>query len=286
MKLVRRDKISVLDAAIEYGNLPEGTKKNCKIMKPHLGLMNNERPEKAICRIVDYMGYGDYLERQNMKDSKIFILKSIAANESTLQHFIGRLTELAQIIKEKENDSDCKFILSTIHSSKGLEYDNVYLMDVCDGVFPENVRDSKSATPEEMKEYEEERRLFYVGVTRAKNTLCIFKSDKVSTFCNELLNKQSTTPVANSKKPSMATVARNSSYNTAPSSFDNRESLASYKQFCENISQKKTVNHSVFGIGEVVSQDMEHITIRFGVKERMLSLKSMYEKGLLVGVPL
>jgi len=281
-EISEKRQISVLDAAMQYGYLPENTKNSCKSMKTHLGLMINERAEKAIRRIVDYMGYGDYLERQNIKDSKIFILNSIAAYESTPQSFISRLNELAQIIKEKENDSDCKFILSTIHSSKGLEYDNVYLMDVCDGVFPENVRDPKSATPEEMKEYEEERRLFYVGVTRAKNTLCIFKSDKVSTFCNELLNKQSTTPVAISKKPSMATVARNSSYNTAPSSFDNRESLASYKQFCENISQKKTVKHSVFGIGEVVSQDMEHITIRFGVKERMLSLKSMYEKGLLV----
>ncbi|WP_092451602.1 ATP-dependent helicase [[Clostridium] fimetarium] len=274
--------ITVLDVAIEYGYLAENTKKSCKSMKTHLRLMNNERAEKAIRRIVDSMGYGDYLERQNIKDSKIFILKSIAENESTPQAFISRLNELAQIIKEKENDSDCKFILSTIHSSKGLEYDNVYLMDVCDGVFPENVRDPKSATPEEMKEYEEERRLFYVGVTRAKNTLCIFKSDYVSTFCNELLNTQAITPVAISKKPSMATVARNSSYNTAPSSFDNSESLENYKQFCEDISQKKTVKHKVFGIGEVISHDIEHITIRFGVRERMLSLRSMYELELLV----
>ena len=281
-EISEKRQISVLDAAIEYGNLPEGTKKNCKIMKTHLGLMNSERPEKAICRIVDYMGYGDYLERQNMKDSKIFILKSIAANESTLQHFIGRLTELAQIIKEKENDSDCKFILSTIHSSKGLEYDNVYLIDICDGVFPENVRNPKSATTEEMKEYEEERRLFYVGVTRAKNTLCILKSDKASTFCNELMSNQSTGPVSISKKPLTKTVVRNSYYSTPPSSLNNREGLANYKQFCEDISQKKTVKHRVFGIGEVIVQDFDHITIQFGVKERKLSLKSMYENELLV----
>ena len=174
-EISEKKQISILDAAIQYGYLPEGTMKNCKSMKMHLGLMINERAEKAIRRIVDSMGYGDYLERQKMKDSKIFILKSLAANESTPQAFISRLTELAQNIKEKENDFDCKFILSTIHSSKGLEYDNVYLMDICDGVFPENVRDPKSATAEEMKEYEEERRLFYVGVTRAKNTLFIFQ---------------------------------------------------------------------------------------------------------------
>jgi len=280
-EISEKKQISILDAAIQYGYLPEGTLKSCKSMKMHLGLMINERAEKAIRRIVDSMGYGDYLERQKMKDSKIFILKSLAANESTPQAFISRLTELAQNIKEKENDFDCKFILSTIHSSKGLEYDNVYLMDICDGVFPENVRDPKSATTEEMKEYEEERRLFYVGVTRAKDTLCIFKSDKVSTFCNELLNKQAITPVVISRKSLTKTGARNSYYSTPPSSLNDRESLVNYKQFCENIRLKKMVKHRVFGIGEVISQDSDHITVRFGVRELMLSLKAMYEHELL-----
>jgi len=132
-----------------------------------------------------------------------------------------------------------------------------------------------------MKEYEEERRLFYVGVTRAKDTLCIFQSDKVSTFCNELLNKQSTTPVAISQKPLMKTGARNSYYSTPPSSFNNREGLVNFKQFCENISEKKMVKHRVFGIGEVISQDFDHITVRFGERELMLSLKAMYEHELL-----
>ena len=49
--------------------------------------------------------------------------------------FLNRLDELAMIIKNKKNNYDCKFTLSTIHSSKGLEYDTVYIMDVKDGVF-------------------------------------------------------------------------------------------------------------------------------------------------------
>ena len=51
----------------------------------------------------------------------------------------------------------------------------VFLMDVCDGVFPNKTSGSVySATPQERKEFEEERRLFYVGMTRAKNDLNIF----------------------------------------------------------------------------------------------------------------
>jgi len=96
------------------------------------------------------------------------------------------------------------------------------------------------------------------------------------------MSNQSTGPVSISKKPLTKTVVRNSYYSTPPSSLNNREGLANYKQFCEDISQKKTVKHRVFGIGEVIAQDFDHITVQFGVKERKLSLKSMYENELLV----
>ena len=63
------------------------------------------------------------------------------------------LLEIAMIIKNKKNNYDCKFTLSTIHSSKGLEYDTVYIMDVKDGVFPEKVvANRKNATDEEIIE--------------------------------------------------------------------------------------------------------------------------------------
>ena len=56
--------------------------------------------------------------------------------------------------------------------AKVLEYDTVYIMDVKDGVFPEKVvANRKKATDEEIKTYEEERRLYYVAVTRAKNQI-------------------------------------------------------------------------------------------------------------------
>ena len=138
------------------------------------------------------------MEKANIKDSKLSIIQAIAYNEPSALALISRLDELATLIKEKPYDSECKFILSTIHSSKGLEYDKVYIMDAVDGIFPENVianYEKRKAKDEEAKEYEEERRLYYVGVTRAKNELCIFEFDEGSKFTNELLgieNKKST----------------------------------------------------------------------------------------------
>ena len=62
------------------------------------------------------------------------------------------------------------------------------MMDVCNKIFPQQViTNYKKALPQEIKEFEEERRLFYVGMTRAKNELNIFTFDDVaSSFVNDL----------------------------------------------------------------------------------------------------
>lgn len=180
--------IPVIDSALRYGRIPKGTEKSLKAMKTHIESILEESAYKAVYRIVNFMGYSAYLERAKIKDGKISILQALAANEKTLEDFLNRLDELAMIIKNKKNNYDCKFTLSTIHSSKGLEYDTVYIMDVKDGVFPEKVvANRKKATDEEIKTYEEERRLYYVAVTRAKNQLCIFDFKDSSTFNNQLL---------------------------------------------------------------------------------------------------
>lgn len=180
--------IPVIDSALRYGRIPKGTEKSLKAMKTHIESILEESAYKAVYRIVNFMGYSAYLERAKIKDGKISILQALAANEKTPEDFLNRLDELAMIIKNKKNNYDCKFTLSTIHSSKGLEYDTVYIMDVKDGVFPEKVVDNrKKATDEEIKTYEEERRLYYVAVTRAKNQLCIFDFKDSSTFNNQLL---------------------------------------------------------------------------------------------------
>ena len=104
-----------------------------------------------------------------------------------------RLDFLNKTIAEKENDSRVPLILSTIHSSKGLEYDNVYMIDVMDGVFPKatnppaRIKDPNDVTPEQ-EQYEEERRIFYVGATRAKKRLYIFTfKQAASTFSREMI---------------------------------------------------------------------------------------------------
>jgi len=69
-------------------------------------------------------------------------------------------------------------VLSTIHASKGLEYDRVFLIDAVDGIFPSvNPRKGNDLSDEERVALEEERRLFYVGATRARRQLVLLTCD-------------------------------------------------------------------------------------------------------------
>ena len=85
----------------------------------------------------------------NMEDWIIFV-----------KHYEEKLKEMK---KKKKKEGVC---LSTFHSAKGLEWDIVYVVDCNDGITPFG----KAETPEEL---EEERRMFYVAATRAKDILCL-----------------------------------------------------------------------------------------------------------------
>jgi len=181
--------ISIFSAIFGYFDLKPHMRRNLKALETHFHNMRTETPDKAIHRIVHFMGYGEYIERSGSDASKLFIMKTIADKEETIDGFLNRMEELKTIIQEKRNYSSCPFILSTIHGSKGLEYDNVFLIDVQDGIFPEEVPvDLKHIAKDELETYEEERRLFYVGVTRAKHNLYLFKTQQKSTFISQLLN--------------------------------------------------------------------------------------------------
>ncbi|WP_292214845.1 ATP-dependent helicase [Butyrivibrio sp.] len=181
----------ILDAAEEI-ELNKRILGNVRSLRTHFMHMTSDSPIKAINRIQKYMGYGDYLKDNNIDDNKLFTLQMLAKNENTIPGFLDRLEELKDILSQRKENYRSKLILSTIHSSKGLEYDTVILIDVVNGVFPGKIIKSfAQATPEEKRENEEERRIFYVGMTRAKDKLIIFKyKDKASVFVGELCPKE------------------------------------------------------------------------------------------------
>lgn len=204
--------LSVWDVALRHGGLNAYTKGKVRAIQTHMRNLRKESAGRAVHRIVEYMGYREYMERSEIKDTKLDILRILADQEDSPSHLVDRLEELRQVLKEKPQERDCPFILSTIHASKGLEYDSVYLLDVIDGVLPAQIpKDLKKAEKAELEAYEEERRLFYVGITRAKDQLYVFTmKTQHSAFCDELFQR---TPKKSSVKPAPAYSG------TAPSSW-------------------------------------------------------------------
>lgn len=195
--------ISVWNAAVRYHGLSDYTMSSVQNTRMHMQQLLTERGDKAVKRILYYMGYQEYLERCGLKADKIEILRILGSREDSMAGLLQRLRELQDILTRKETDYSCNFILSTIHASKGLEYDTVYLMDVTDGILPaQMLKNPEKASGEERENYEEERRLFYVGATRAKSQLYVFTTGKPHSFCKELLSHPVTCRVKRKGIPS------------------------------------------------------------------------------------
>lgn len=87
--------------------------------------------------------------------------------EATLSEFLAEVALVADI--DKVGDKDEKVLLMTLHSAKGLEFPHVYLAGMEDSVFPSYM----TIVSDDKSDMEEERRLAYVGITRAKEELTL-----------------------------------------------------------------------------------------------------------------
>ncbi len=117
--------------------------------------------------------YGVYAAERKMDAGKLDILRLLAANVNTTQDLLDRMEALRDMMRSPTPAPNSNLTISTIHSSKGLEYHSVILMDVFDGILPSTTK--AEVTDRETEQiYEEERRLCYVAMTRARQDLTLF----------------------------------------------------------------------------------------------------------------
>lgn len=153
---------------------------------------------------------GDYIRQYDeaIQSGRKNVLSSINRCAENLQH---------KPLQPQENKKEAIHLL-TMHASKGLEFDTVYLPDCQEGKIPY----SRSCAPEEI---EEERRMFYVAMTRAKRELCLYayqgKSGKdiPSRFLKCFSESHSSTSSSNSA------VSRYSSKASATASYSSSSSI-------------------------------------------------------------
>jgi DNA helicase-2/ATP-dependent DNA helicase PcrA len=131
------------------------------------------RPSAAkMLRLVIDAGYDDYLKenfanyRNRLEDLEQLAIFAYQFN--SVEDFLTQLALLTNVEAEDDqaaNRDNEQLRLSTIHQAKGLEFDAVFVIMLCDGLFPSE----RSLNSEDGEE--EERRLFYVAITRARNEL-------------------------------------------------------------------------------------------------------------------
>jgi DNA helicase-2/ATP-dependent DNA helicase PcrA len=95
--------------------------------------------------------------------------------DATLESFLQDISLLTSA--DRKNENNINFVtLMTLHSAKGLEFNSVHIAGCDDGILPSRVSSDELSPAEKMERLEEERRLFYVGLTRAKKHLFLYTS--------------------------------------------------------------------------------------------------------------
>lgn len=137
------------------------------------GYNKNVNIQDVLIDIMSTFNYDKYIRSREDKNSLVASKQVICAFLEICDSFNNidkksrnNVDELFSFIrKSKQLTHDSKIRLSTIHKAKGLEADNVFIIGVDDGVFPFGEEDTK--------EYDEEKRLFYVAITRPRDNLTI-----------------------------------------------------------------------------------------------------------------
>ena len=176
--------ISFFDALARAEEIPGIGKAAAKIA-PFVGFIKGLRVqvdymsvETLIEQIVEDTGYVHELELEETEEARArienideLLSKAAAFDEETENGGLsGFLEEVALIADIDSLDEDSDYVvLMTMHSAKGLEFKNVYLAGMEDGLFPSYM----TITSDDPTEIEEERRLCYVGITRAKERLTL-----------------------------------------------------------------------------------------------------------------
>ncbi|MFC5529762.1 ATP-dependent helicase [Cohnella yongneupensis] len=290
---------SVFDNLLEHVPLQAYQVKQIEQSRDTFQEMQGMPPLEAIRVIRDRLGYEKAIEKmcEKLGFRKEYLvgilntLEEIADSLDTMEAFAARLKQLEQVHKQaKMKRGQQAVTLSTLHSSKGLEFDQVFMVDLVEGVIPasEEIKAGSKADGSGMGgNLEEATRLFYVGMTRARQRLELITYQQrdgakvtESRFVGavrDIMNPSKESAYGEVRAVPKGSKATASAGNGGivdaipPNAILRRSSLV------EGIF----VIHRVFGPGTIMKLTKDQLRIRFQDGERSLSIAACLERGLL-----
>ena len=243
---------SPFDILINKKDMPPFQCKKIDDLRKEILYLNKMSLGSAIQYIISTMGYIDYLREyankygQSLDDLEDVLeeFKGAAEGFKTITEFLIHVNNVEEQIESSKAVED-GVILSTIHGVKGMEFNNVYIINCNEEVIPH-----KSSMEENI---EEERRLFYVGITRAINNLYVFSPK------------------------TMRGKFREASRFIAESHLEEESEKVDY-----GIEVGNMLYHRTYGEGSVIEIDKDKITIKFKDICRSFSLKVLMENNLII----
>lgn len=263
-------------------------KEKVRQFKLNLEKLRTIAPNRTIPFILSTLDYEGYLLKKGfIKEEKnvrlytqgmavLETLKTIASECDNHEAFLSRLTYLKALTEQPPQTNEAVNLL-TFHASKGLEFDTVYLIDCMNGITPLQaaILDFQN---KEVDAYEEERRLFYVAMTRAKSQL-------------ELISVASKHQLLFTRSDFFVEVSKlNPGCETTSSLTPTERKRPSIHQLKEGLILKDSVDlspyqigtvieHKLFGIGTILQREGEIATIEFLHETKRISLRITASNG-------
>ncbi len=232
-------------------------------------------PSEIIEAVLDESGYRTELQAENTVEAESRLenlqeLVNAAAEyervepEATLDGF---LQEQALFSEADRLTGEGRVTLMTLHNAKGLEYEHVFVVGMEEGTFPH-------ARSMDEQNLEEERRLAYVGITRAKKTLTLSYARVRSTYGEREYQMPSRFLSEIPEKFKAGSVPGVSSRGAAGrggwgSALPRRGERSEEALVSAAFSAGERVRHAKFGVGEVVEAQDGKVVVRFGSEERI-----------------
>ncbi len=293
---------------IEENNCPIGPR-SIKAIKEMITLLEDTKAKvidknlsysEVLNELVSNLDYYAYLEEvYDDDDERIENVHSLIEDirnflkenpESTFDEYLQNITLLTQ--QDSINDEDDCVSLMTVHTAKGLEFDYVFIVNFSDGIFPNN----RSISEKGLAALEEERRLAYVAITRAKKELFITYNTGFSYVAQgngagsrflkeaELSARRVLFESSNTRKENIYKIhIPGSGVNKDRNVRDNRNANIIDLEIKNNISWKvgDTAIHEAFGEGKVIAIEGDILTVdfkNFGIKKMLGTHKKMKKK--------